>query len=54
VLQETVQELFSGQLHDAGAVVVAVLVGESNRLAIVGEDSFGAEGGTINIGGQIF
>jgi hypothetical protein len=54
MLKEPVEKAFSGQPYRAPVVVLAILVGEGDALAIVGQDAFGAEGGAIHIGGQVF
>jgi len=54
VLEEAVEEAFGGEPYGAGAPVRAVLVGEGDRLAIIGEDALGANGGAIDVSGEVF
>jgi len=53
VLEEAVEEALSREPNGAGAVVLAVLVGEGDGLAIVGEDALGAKGGAIDVSGEV-
>ena len=53
VLEEAVQEAFGGELDGAPAPILTVLVGEGDRLAIVGEDALGAKGGAIDVSGEV-
>ena len=53
VLEEAVEEAFRREPYGGEAVIFAVLVGEGDGLAVVGEDALGAEGGAIDVSGEV-
>jgi hypothetical protein len=53
VLEEAVEEAFGREAHRAGAVLV-IAIGKGDRLAVVGEDALGAEGGAKDVSGEVF
>lgn len=48
------QEPFGGEGHGVSSAVFAVAIGEGDVVAVIGQDAFGAKGGAINIGGEVF
>ena len=54
VLEEAVEEALRREPYGAGAPILAVLVGEGDRLAIVGQDALPAKGGAIDASGEVF
>ena len=53
VLEEAVEETLGREAHRAGAALV-IAIGKGDGVAVVGEDALGAEGGAIDIGGEVF
>ena len=53
VLEEAVEEA-SGERRTVRGPVLVVAIGEGDRLAVVGEDALGAQGGAIDVSGEVF
>jgi len=53
VLEEAVEETFRREAHGAGAALV-IAIGKGDRLTVVGQDAFGAEGGAEDVSGEVF
>lgn len=54
MLKKAMDEAFDGQTQRAQGAGRAVPRGEGNVRAVIGHNAFGAEGGAVNVGGQVF
>ena len=54
MLEETMNKAFGGQAQRAGMAIFAVTIGESDGVAVISHDAFGAERRAVNISGQVF